>query len=103
MCPSSFCTEIDGGIYSGSSRSYKYVSKITEQFSRWTTVYLLCSKDQTLASFQVNVASTVIPFSSQIIRFRADKGAEYTGKAFQMYFQYTAADRCARTGGTHAL
>ena len=29
---------------------YKFVSKITDQFTKWTAVYLICSKDQTLAS-----------------------------------------------------
>ena len=64
---------------------YKYVSKITDHFSRWNAVYLLCSKDQALASLQAYVTSTVIPFSSRIVRFRADKGGEYTGKDFQAY------------------
>ena len=64
---------------------YKYVSKITDHFSRWNAVYLLCSKDQALASLQAYVTSTVIPFSSRIARFRADKGGEYTGKDFQAY------------------
>ena len=64
---------------------YKYVSKITDHFSRWNAVYLLCSKDQALASLQAYVTSTVIPFSSRIVRFRTDKGGEYTGKDFQAY------------------
>ena len=64
---------------------YKYVSKITDHFSRWNAVYLLCSKDQALASLQAYVTSTVIPFSSRIVRFRADKGGEYTGRDFQAY------------------
>ena len=64
---------------------YKYVSKITDHFSRWNAVSLLCSKDQALASLQAYVTSTVIPFSSRIVRFRADKGGEYTGKNFQAY------------------
>ena len=64
---------------------YKYVSKITDHFSRWNAVYLLCSKDQALASLQAYVTSTVIPFGSRIVRFRADKDGEYTGKDFQAY------------------
>lgn len=31
---------------------YKFASSITDQFSTWTAVYLLCSKDQALASLQ---------------------------------------------------
>ena len=28
---------------------YEFVSKITDQFTKWTAVYLLCSEDQALA------------------------------------------------------
>ena len=38
---------------------YKYVSKITDQFFRWTAVYLLYSKDQALASLQAYFTSMV--------------------------------------------
>ena len=40
---------------------YRFVSKITDQFTKWTAVYLLCSKDQALASLQLLVTSTAIP------------------------------------------
>ena len=64
---------------------YKSVSKITDQLSRRTAVYLLCSKDQVLAPLQACLTSTVIPFSSHILQFRADKGDGYIGKAFEAY------------------
>ena len=65
------------------------MSKITDQFSRWITAYQLYNKDQALASLQTYVTSMLIPFSSQKFRFRADKGSEYTGKAFQACFLET--------------
>ena len=68
---------------------YAYVSKATDQFTRWTAVYLLCIKDQTLASLQLFVASTVIPFGSRIITWRADKGREYTDEDFKAFCQET--------------
>ena len=40
---------------------YEFVSKITHHFTKWTAVYLLCSKRQALASLQLFVTSTVIP------------------------------------------
>ena len=61
------------------------MTKITDQFSRWTATYLLSSKDQTVASLQAHVPSMVTSFSSRIVRFCADKGGEYTGEAFQAY------------------
>ena len=46
---------------------YEYVSKITDQFTKWTAVYLLCTKGQALASLQLFVTSTAIPFGSRIV------------------------------------
>ena len=68
---------------------YEYVSKITDQFTKWTAVYLLCTKDQALASLQLFVTSTAIPYGSRIVTWRADKGGEYTGKDFKAYCQET--------------
>ena len=53
---------------------YEYVSKITDQFTKWTAVYLLCTKDEAFASLQLFVTSTIIPFGSRIVTWRADKG-----------------------------
>ena len=72
---------------------YEYVSKITDQLTKWTAVYLLCTIDQALASLQLFVTSTVIPFGSRIVTWRADKSGEYTGKDFKAY--------CQETGITH--
>ena len=66
---------------------YKYVSKFTDQFTKWTAVYLLCTKDQSLASLQLFVTSTMIPFGSRIVTWRADKSGEYTGEDFKAYCQ----------------
>ena len=68
---------------------YEYVSKINDQFIKWTAVYLLCTKDLALASLQLFVASTVILFGSRIFTWRADKGGEYTGEDFKAYCQET--------------
>ena len=64
---------------------YKFVSKITDQFTKWTAVYLLCSKDQARVSLQLFVTSTVIPLGKRIIRWRADKGGEFMGDEFKYY------------------
>ena len=45
----------------------EYVSKITDQFTKWTAVYSLCTKDQALASLQLFVTSTVLLFGSRIV------------------------------------
>ena len=45
---------------------YKFVSKITDMFTKWTAVFLLCSKDQVLVSLQLFLTSTVILIGKRI-------------------------------------
>ena len=71
---------------------FKYVSKITDQSTRWTAVYLLENKSYAFDSFRLFVSSTVIPCGSRVIRWRADKGGEYTSEEFKQY--------CLETGIT---
>ena len=61
---------------------YKYVSKITGEYTRWTAVYLLINKNQDFKSLQLCVGSTVIPFGGRIVLWRADKSGECTGEEF---------------------
>ena len=66
-------------------RGFKGVSKITDQFTRWTAAYLLERKSCAFDSFRLFVTSTVIPCGGRVIRWRADKGGEYTSEAFKQY------------------
>ena len=71
---------------------FKYVSNITDQFTRWTAVYLLENESCAFDSFRLFVSSTVIPCGGRVICWRADKGGEYTSKVFKQY--------CLKTGIT---
>ena len=64
---------------------FKYVSKITDQFPRWAAGCLLKSKNCAFDSFHLFVTSTVIPCGGRVIRWRADKGGEYTSEAYKQY------------------
>ena len=78
------------GLFRPAARGgYEYVSKIIDQFTKRTAVYLLCTKDRALASLQLFVTSAIIPFGSRIVTWRADKGGEYTGEDFKAYCQET--------------
>ena len=56
------------------------------------------SKDQALASLHMFVTSAVIPLSKNIIRWRADKGGEFTGDEFKAYSLETSiTQECAAT------
>ena len=71
---------------------FKYVSKFTDQFTRWTAVYVLENKSCTLDSFRLFVTSTAIPCGGRVIRLGVDTGGEYTSEAFKHY--------CLETGTT---
>ena len=70
--------------------SYKYVSKIFDEHTRWTEIYLLKSKDGALQAFQSFVQSKVVPSGVHVERLRADKGGEFIGNDFKDY--------CTQTG-----
>ena len=72
-----FTPEVYGG--------FKYARKITDQFTTWTAVYLLENKSSAFDSFCLFVTSAVIPCGGRVIRWRADKGGEYTSEAFKQY------------------
>ena len=52
---------------------YKYVSKISDEHTGWTEIYLLKSKDGALHVFQSFVQSMVIPSGVRVERLRAEK------------------------------
>ena len=64
---------------------YMSVSKIADQFTKWTAVYLLCSKYQALALLQLFVTLIVIPLAERIICWRAYTGDDFTGDEFKEY------------------
>ena len=69
-------TDIMGQFMSEAPGGYKYVSKISDEHTRWTEIYLLKSKDGALHAFQSFVQSMVISSGVRVERLRADKGKE---------------------------
>ena len=64
---------------------YKYASKVTDGCTKWTAVYLLNNKNRARQLLQLFVESMSIHFGGRIVRWRADKGGEYTGEEFWQY------------------
>ncbi|CAN0549652.1 unnamed protein product, partial [Laminaria digitata] len=64
---------------------YNYMTKISDEYAKWTGTYLLKSKHDALSSFQVFVQSVVIPSGFRVERLRMDKGGEFISKEFQDY------------------
>ncbi|CAN0542042.1 unnamed protein product, partial [Laminaria digitata] len=69
---------------------YMYITKISEEYTKWTETYLLKSKHDALSSFQVFVQSVVGPSGFRVEPLRVDKGGEFISKEFQDY--------CLQTG-----
>ena len=55
---------------------FQYVSKVTDQFTKWTAAYLLAIKGFAFDSFGMFITSVVIPCDDRVIRWRADKEGE---------------------------
>ena len=86
------CGDLMGPFTPEAYGGFKDVSKITDQFIGWTTVYLLKNKSCAFDSFSLFVTSTVISCGGRVVCCRADKGGKYTSEAFKQY--------CLETGIT---
>ena len=86
LCYGDFMSPFTPEAYGG----FRYVSKITDQFTRWTVVYLLENKSCAFDSFRLFVTSTLILCGGRVIRWRADKGGEYSSEAFKQYCLVTS-------------
>ena len=67
-------TDLMGQFTPEALGGYKYVSKISEENTKWTETCLFKSKDGALHAFQSFLQSMVIPSGVRIERLRADKG-----------------------------
>ena len=61
---------------------YNYISKVTDEYTKWTAVYWLINTNQALQSLRRFVDSTIIPSGGRIVDWRVDKSGEYTGGGF---------------------
>ena len=62
----------------------KYTSKITDEFSRWTAVYLHFSNDRALASLQVYVTSMLTPYAIESFGFASTGAVNTPIKIFRL-------------------
>ena len=69
---------------------YKYITNISDEYTKRVEPYFLKSKHDDLSSIQIFVQSVVIPSGFRVERLRVDKGGELISKEFQDY--------CLQTG-----
>ena len=75
--------DLMGPLTSEALGGYKYITKISDEYTKWTEPNLLKSKHDALSSFQVFVQSVVIPSSLRVERFMVDNEGELVSKEFQ--------------------
>lgn len=65
----------------------KYILTITDDYSRFTWVYFLSQKSDTLDSFRAFVTMTKREFSTSVgcVRLRTDRGGEYLSELFTLF------------------
>lgn len=59
-----------------------YFITFIDDFSRFTYVYLLKSKDEALSKFKIYVTEVENKLNRTVVKFRSDRGGEYTLKEF---------------------
>lgn len=83
-------TDLMGPISPPAMGGFKYVSKITDEFTKYKEIYLIKTKGEAVDTIQLYVQSVVAPLGFRIQGLRADRGTEYTGEALRKYCRQTA-------------
>ena len=78
------CTDLLGPVSPPALGVVRYVSKFTDQHSKWKEVFIKEEADavNTLKQF---VQTVVIPRGQRVERLRSDRGDEYTAGYFEKY------------------
>ena len=74
--------EFEGILFHGGNR---YIITFINDFSKYTTVYLLKNKSDTFEKFQDFLKEVENQFGRKIKRIRSDRGREYESSAFNSY------------------
>ncbi|KAL3523634.1 hypothetical protein ACH5RR_016468 [Cinchona calisaya] len=70
-----------------SHANYKYFVTFIDDYSRFTWIYFLHSKDEVFSVFKLFYAHIQNQFSAQIKILRSDNGGEYMSNSFQEFLQ----------------
>ena len=78
-------SDLCGPMQVTSKGGSKYMLTFTDDFSRYTTVYFLKNKNETLERFKEYVNSIATQHGEQIKVIRTDNGGEYKSKKFSQF------------------
>jgi transposase InsO family protein len=78
----------------------RYYVTFTDDFSRFTWVHTLRSKDETLQSYRAFANWALTQYNVKIKILRSDRGGEYTGREFTKFLQEQGTERRLTTHDT---
>src|SRR5712691_7862547 len=78
----------------------KYYATFTDDYSRYTSIELLKSKDESLKVYKTFAAWAQTQHNVKIKRLRSDRGGEYTGGDFTKFLQEQGTERRLTTHNT---
>lgn len=78
-------SDVCGPVTPTGWNDHKYFVTFIDDWSRFTVVYLIHSKDEVVQRFQEYEAEMTAKFGNKISRFRSDNGGEYTCKEMQTF------------------
>jgi Integrase core domain len=77
-----------------------YYVTFSDDYSRFTKLTILRSKDETLDTYKSYAAWVLTQKGIKIKRLRSDRGGEYTGNAFSKFLQEQGTERRLTTHDT---
>ena len=76
-------THVLGAVSLPALGGFRFVSKFTDQHSKWKEVFLTSEKDDAVNTLKQFVQTVVIPRGLRIERLRNDRGGEHTAGYFE--------------------
>eukprot|EP00752_Nemacystus_decipiens_P002765 g2583.t1 len=82
-------TDVIGPVSPVAKGGYMYVSKFTDEVTRYKAFYLIRSKTEAIDTLVRFVQDLAIPYGRRVVRLRSDGGGEYRAGYFQKYCKQT--------------
>lgn len=80
-------SDICGPMQTQTPQGKRYILTFIDDFSKYTTVYLLREKSEAFTKFKEFYQLTQNQFERRIRAFRSDRGGEYTGELFVKFLE----------------
>ncbi|GJV47033.1 integrase, catalytic region, zinc finger, CCHC-type containing protein [Tanacetum coccineum] len=79
--------DLCGPMRVASVNGKKYILVIVDDFSRFTWVYFLCSKDETPEIIKKFIAQAQLNYKAKVCKIRTDNGTEFKNATLKAYYE----------------